>query len=256
MKIACCFRDAPLAAGFAEHLLREGLHPELHRHEFDLIRSLRQRGDIALALVQVGAESVREECILSWLRCRAGECAPVLLVAPHWTTGRMAAALEAGADDCMVRPFDFAEAVARIRALLRRTGPGRGRRAPLEVAGFVLDPTRLAAIDHGAAITLMPREFALAWLLFANVGRRLSHEAISVAVWGTDKDVAKRTIEQHVYKLRKKLNLGVTRGVVLRTTYGQGYRLDVCEPRPALPLPGPRPTLRPRWFEPEPGAAA
>jgi DNA-binding response OmpR family regulator len=256
MKIACCFRDAALASKFAERLVRNGLHPELHTHEVDLMRSLRRRADIALAVVQVGTCSKQEDGILSWLSCRAGESVPVLLVAPHWTAERIAAALEAGADDCMVRPFDFSEALARIRALMRRAGSAAAGRAPLEVAGFVLDPRRRAATDQGAAVALMPREFALAWLLFANVGRNLSLQAISMSVWGTDKDVAKRTLEQHVYKLRKKLNLGAARGVVLRTTYGQGYRLDVCEQRLAPALPDPRAAGRSRWLELGPGAAA
>jgi DNA-binding response OmpR family regulator len=71
----------------------------------------------------------------------------------------------------------------------------------------------------------------------------ISRETIGTSIWSSDSEVAGRTIEQHVYKLRKKLQLGVERGVSIRTAYGQGYRLELSgQQAGALPAgaePGP-----------------
>jgi len=68
----------------------------------------------------------------------------------------------------------------------------------------------------------------MAWLLFSNLGHYLTRKTISVAIWGVAEEIAGRTIEQHVYKLRKKLGLGTERGVTIRTAYARGYRLELC----------------------------
>jgi len=67
----------------------------------------------------------------------------------------------------------------------------------------------------------------------------ISRETIGMSLWSSDSEVAGRTIEQHVYKLRKKLQLGTERGVSIRTAYGQGYRLELLgQQAAASPFPG------------------
>ncbi|NRF68445.1 response regulator transcription factor [Aquincola sp. S2] len=233
MNIACCIRNEFLAAELPELLVRHGLDYELFRHEIALMRALRHRGGIDLVIVDVGNDSAMEAGVLSWLRSRIGETVPVLLLSSRWDAQRVADALEAGADDCIARPFDHQELIARVKAVLRRSGASDAGRTRAEVAGFVLDKRAGTLMDRGVPVTLTPREFALAWLLFSNAGARLSREAISLAIWGADKDIAGRAIEQHVYKLRRKIGLSPERGVVIRTTYAQGYRLEQCEVRHA-----------------------
>ncbi|ARU24610.1 fumarylacetoacetase (plasmid) [Ralstonia solanacearum] len=80
---------------------------------------------------------------------------------------------------------------------------------------------------HGAPIRLTAREFATAWLLFASSGAFLSRQQIACAVWGTEASIAERSIEQYVYKLRKKLCFGEATGVELKTVYSRGYQLTV-----------------------------
>jgi DNA-binding response OmpR family regulator len=123
------------------------------------------------------------------------------------------------------------ELLARIKAVLRRSGTACRARTRIEWAGFTLDRNEGSLLDRGQPVKLTPREFALAWLFFGSPGRCLGRDAIGLAVWGADKDVANRTIEQHVYKLRRKIKLGHSRGVVLRTSYGQGYRLEYSADR-------------------------
>ena len=78
----------------------------------------------------------------------------------------------------------------------------------------------------GAPVELTPREFTMAWLFFSSPGVFISRGTIGASIWSADSDVAGRTIEQHVYKLRKKLLFGVERRVIIRTSYSQGYRLE------------------------------
>jgi DNA-binding winged helix-turn-helix (wHTH) protein len=83
------------------------------------------------------------------------------------------------------------------------------------------------AID-GEEIALTPREFAMAWMLFSNAGKFLSRAQIASSVWGACEEVAGRSIEQHIYKLRKKLRLSGQGGANLKTVYALGYKLDLA----------------------------
>jgi len=241
--IACCTRDNFLASQLGELIAKEGFDCEHFKHEAALMRMLRHRGGIDLVIIDLGHDPAIEESVYSWLGCRSGEPMPVMLIAPHWHAQRVAAALDMGADDCVARPFDGIELIARMKAVLRRSGAASSAPERIERAGFVLLKNDGLMLDGGKPLELTPREFSLAWLLFANPGQRLSREAISLAIWGTDKDIANRTIEQHVYKLRKKIGLTAGRGVMIRTTYGQGYRLEMCDApvrRTVVPASTPR----------------
>jgi DNA-binding response OmpR family regulator len=227
--IACCIRDEELLAELPKLLEREGLDCEFFRSEAMLVRALRHRGGVDLVLIDVAADPLADESLFSWLSCRSGEVVPVVVLSSQWSAEQVVGALNAGADDCIVRPFDNAELVARMKAVLRRSGASNVSRTRIEVADIVLDKNDGTLIDRGTTVDLAPREFTLAWLFFSNPGARLSRQAISLAVWGLDKDIANRAIEQHVYKLRKKINLCSARGVTIRAAYAQGYRLELSD---------------------------
>jgi len=193
------------------------------------MRALHHGSGIDLVLLDAGHTPELEASVLTWLACRSADSVPVILVASHWSAQRVARALEAGADDCIARPLNPVECLARIRAVLRRSGTARRARTCIDLAGFTLDRARGTLKDRGIAVRLTPREFSLAWLFFSSPGERMARDAIGFAIWGAGKDIANRTIEQHVYKLRRKVPLNDDRGVVIRTAYGRGYRLDICE---------------------------
>jgi DNA-binding response OmpR family regulator len=227
VNIACCVPDrqsftqlqAVLArAGFAcEHFLSEALLLRaLRRHAFDLI------------LVDVGGTQPDKESLLSWLNCRIDEHMPVIMLSPPVAAEQVAFSLDAGADDFIEKPYEAIVLVARIHALLRRVNRKSVRRT-IALYDFVLDRGANSLQDRGLAIELTPREFTMAWLFFSTPGKYISREAISTAIWGVGSDIAGRTIEQHIYKLRKKLNLGSERGVMIRTAYTQGYRLELLD---------------------------
>jgi DNA-binding response OmpR family regulator len=139
-------------------------------------------------------------------------------------------ALEAGADDFIRRPCEPDLLVARLNAVLRRTNRSNGVvKRSIAMQGFTLDREAGVLLDRGVPVDLTPREFTMAWLFFSAPNTYMSRETISTSIWGVDSEITNRTIEQHVYKLRKKLSLGASRGIRIRTAYTRGYRLELCE---------------------------
>jgi DNA-binding response OmpR family regulator len=150
-----------------------------------------------------------------------------LLLSSTAEAGEIARALNAGADEFISRPCEPAVFIVRVRRLLRRPSPA----APpmIDVRGFTLNKTKATLLDRGVPVELTPRQFALAWLFFSSIGRMVSHHAIGTAIWGTGTSEVKHSIEQHIYKLRRKLRLGAARGVQIACAYTAGYYLERCD---------------------------
>lgn len=207
-------------------LERAGFSCERLQSETSLLRLVRRR-TYDLILIEMAIDDPDREGILSWMNCRFGESAPVIMMSAARSAELAALGLDSGADDFIVTPVEPIELVARVHAVLRRTNP-RSMRRVIELSGFSADREARSFSFQGTPIELTPREFTMAWLFFSTPGIYISRETIGSAIWGVDSEIAGRTIEQHVYKLRKKLELGLERGVMIRTAYSQGYRLELC----------------------------
>jgi DNA-binding response OmpR family regulator len=227
MRIACYIRCDNVFTEVHGVLARAGFECERFQSEIPLLRRLRRQA-FDLILVDTEGDPMDEKRIYSWLNCRTGETTPVVLLSSAYCARTIALSLEAGADDFISRPVDPDVLIARLHAVVRRTSRKTTRRV-VEMLEFTLDKDACRMLDRGVPVELTPREFAMAWLLFSSPGTFLSRETISVAIWGVECEIARHTIEQHVYKLRKKLNLGVERGVQIRTAYTKGYCLEVCD---------------------------
>lgn len=227
MRVACYIRNAEVYDEVREVLASAGFDCQRFKSEIPLLRAFR-REDFALILADTESDPVDEQMFYSWLNCRTHSTIPVVLLSSALDARSMALALNAGADDFINRPCAPEVLIARLRVVLRRsrpTVPG----GILNVRGFTLDKTTGRLLDQGRPVELTPREFSLAWLLFSCPGKFLSHHSISVAIWDVGDAIARHSIEQHVYKLRKKLNLSDARGVQIRSAYTMGYRLELCE---------------------------
>jgi DNA-binding response OmpR family regulator len=236
MNIAVYIRNEMFLDQVRQVLLRAGLKSEHFKTELTFMRGLR-RGNFDLILIDMATEPKDDDPIISWLNCRPVDLVPVLFTSPLRNPFMAAMLLNCGADDFISRPFEPIEFVARVHALIRRSRRDAGR-SSIELAGFALDREAVKFSYRGQPIELTPREFSIAWLLFSAPGIFISRETISVTIWNADSEIAGRTIEQHIYKLRKKLQLGPDRGVILRTAYNQGYRLEVMDKALAPPAPG------------------
>src|SRR5438093_580148 len=139
MNIACCIDDPVFGAKLADRLATEGFDCEMFDHEAAVLRALRHRRAIDLALFELGSDPAIEQGLPSWFDSHCEDHVPVMLVYSGWTAQRVALALEAGADDCIAKPVDVIELVARIKAILRRCRLPRRVIARAELAGFALD---------------------------------------------------------------------------------------------------------------------
>ncbi len=130
---------------------------------------------------------------------------------------------ELGADDYVTKPFSVRELVLRLRALLRRAGPGRPEERPREAVGPIrIDLEAHRCFVDDAEVQLTALEFKLLTTFMARLGRVQSREQLLQDVWEMSSEVETRTVDTHVKRLREKLGSGRD---LLETVRGVGYRL-------------------------------
>jgi len=147
---------------------------------------------------------------------------PVLMLTARDTIGDRVHGLDSGADDYLVKPFAFAELLARIRALLRREPALKG--TVLQVADLTLDSVSREVHRGGRAITLTTKEYSLLEFLMRHPNQSLTRATIAEHVWDYDFDNLTNIIDVHVFALRRKLDDG-HEVKLLQTVRGVGYRL-------------------------------
>ena len=203
-------------AGFSCHTYRlsKDLLFDLKRESFDLLIIDWLMPDVP------GIDVVRT------LRGQPGRQIPVLFVTARDSERDVIEALEAGADDYMVKPVRSGEMVARARALLRRTQPQAEVSRTFEFDRFRFDLRTGEAWNDGVAVELTQKEFQLAVLMLRNIGKPLSRGHIREMVWGRGSDVPSRTMDTHVSRVRSKLDLRPEHGFLLAPVYSYGYRLE------------------------------
>jgi DNA-binding response OmpR family regulator len=130
---------------------------------------------------------------------------------------------ELGADDYIVKPFNLAELSARIKAVLKRSGP-EARIERVESGTLVVDPSGHDAFIDGEKLSLTPREFALLHFLMSHPGQAFTREALLDRVWGPDAYVTPRTVDVHVRWLRTKIETDPESPKRIVTLRGLGYK--------------------------------
>jgi two-component system, OmpR family, KDP operon response regulator KdpE len=162
-----------------------------------------------------GVEVSRE--LRTWLD------APILILSAVGDEGEKVAALDAGADDYVTKPFGIEELLARLRAALRRAGPAGD--PVVEVGDLTVDLEKRAVSLRGEPVRLTPIEFSLLAFFARNEGRLLTHAAILRAVWGKAYERESHYLHVYVSQLRRKFEDDSARPRYLLTEPGAGYRL-------------------------------
>jgi DNA-binding response OmpR family regulator len=145
---------------------------------------------------------------------------PILMLTARGSERDRVTGLELGADDYLTKPFGVRELVARVGAILRRSG-GAADPAGYEDEELKIDARALRVFHRGTEVRLAKKEFELLWLLVRNKSTVVSRERILSEVWRMSDEIETRTIDAHVRNLRKKL--GSER---IATVVGFGYRYD------------------------------
>lgn len=151
---------------------------------------------------------------------------PILMLTALGTLEDRVSGLRLGADDYLVKPFEFEELLARLEALARRgERPLQAPRDVLTVDDLVLDTRTMRASRGGQALTLTARELALLELLMSAPGRLFSRERILATVWGLSEDPLTNVVDVYIRRLRSKVDEGHPRPLI-HTQRGLGYRLE------------------------------
>jgi DNA-binding response OmpR family regulator len=162
-------------------------------------------------------------------RVRAKSDLPILMLTARDDDIDKIIGLELGADDYLTKPFNPRELVARVKAILRRSRPGRGaldEAAPLHLGDVTIDPASREVTVGGHPATVRTKEFDLLQTLAEHRGRVLTREQLLSLVWGFDFLGQTRTVDVHIAHLRKIL---AGSRASIETVTGVGYKLVVAE---------------------------
>jgi DNA-binding response OmpR family regulator len=166
--------------------------------------------------------------VLSRLR-KAGNRMPVLILTARGEEADVLTGFDRGADDYVTKPFSTAELLARVRALLRRSGGGNGgERLAVERFGAVeVNPASGTVIRDGEPVTLTPKEFDLLVALLRRKGAVASRTELLGEVWEyANPDVETRTVDVHIAELRRKLEIDPANPRHIVTVRKKGYRIQ------------------------------
>ncbi len=134
-------------------------------------------------------------------------------------------ALNAGADDYIKKPLGKNELLARIDAIARRSGISNSDTV-IEVGAISIDLSSESISVNGSPVKMTPKDYKLAVCLLKNIGKMLSREYLLREVWGIDVPLNTRTVDVHVSRVRRSLNLVPENGYLVKTIYQHGYRLE------------------------------
>jgi two-component system phosphate regulon response regulator PhoB len=192
-------------------------------------------GDEALLLA---SEEIPDLVVLDWMiegtsgievcrrlrRDKTTAHVPIIMLTARGAEDDMIRGLETGADDYLTKPFSPRELIARVAAIMRRIRPALAGES-LSVGDLTLDATAHRVVRCGQPVSLGPTEFRLLKFFMEHPGRVFSRGQLLDAVWGTDSDIELRTVDVHIRRLRKGIEVDGAADPV-RTVRSAGYALE------------------------------
>jgi two-component system response regulator RegX3 len=196
-----------------EATLAEALRYNLEREGFRVIAAANGRTGLEMS----GFDLCR--------MLRSESNVPILILTARDSEADKVAGLELGADDYMTKPFSMRELISRVRAQLRRAGMfGPPVETVISGGEVELDPERHEARVRGELVEFTPKEFALLEALLSRKGRLVSRGLLIDEVWGSDYVGDAKTLDVHIKRLRKKIEVDPGKPLHLLTVRGLGYK--------------------------------
>ena len=161
--------------------------------------------------------------VLKWRRKDSN--VPVIMLTAKGETFDKVLALEIGADDYVVKPFEPKELLARVKAVMRRYSGEEPDNVVLNFPGLTIDANSYKVIYNGEEVKTPPKEFELLHYLASNKNKVFTRDQLLCEVWGYDYPGDSRTVDVHIKRLREKLNGG--EDWQLETVWGVGYKFEV-----------------------------
>jgi DNA-binding response OmpR family regulator len=161
--------------------------------------------------------------VLKWIRKQKET--PVIMITAKGDTFDKVLALELGADDYIVKPFEPKELLARVKAVLRRYSSENVKSEIIKLSDLSIDSTSYKVIYNGEEIKMPPKEFELLYYLANNKNKVFTREQLLCEVWGYEYPGDSRTVDVHIKRLREKLSSGEQWEI--ETVWGVGYKFEV-----------------------------
>ncbi len=215
VKLATALARGLTLSGYTADMVHDG-HSALER-----IFARHDEYDIVILDLMLPRLDGAEVCLT--LRER-GITVPILVLTAKQTVENKVNLLTIGADDYLVKPFAFAELVARLRAILRR--PKEVSREVLQTGSIVVDTATRAVTAGDATLELTRKEYAILECLVRHAGEVVDREVLLAKLWDHDFDPFSNVLDVHVKNIRKKLSAAKVESV-LQTVRGVGYRICV-----------------------------
>ncbi|MEO8901385.1 MAG: response regulator transcription factor [Polyangiaceae bacterium] len=209
-----------LAASLSRGLREEGFDVEVAPGGTSAVARSMSR-DLDAMILDLGLPDMDGTEVLRLMRSR-GLNMPVLVLTARESTASKVQALDAGADDYLVKPFAFAELLSRLRALLRRAAAPRW--APLAYGDLRLEPSTLVATVSGVEVKLSPREAEILALLLRRAEQTVTRPETWDGVFGYNFDPGTNVVDVHMAHLRSKISAS---RVQIETIRGVGYQLGL-----------------------------
>jgi two-component system, OmpR family, response regulator len=221
MRLLIAEDDAKLAGALARGLRNEGYAVDVAQDGEQAILHARvyDYDAIIMDVMMPGVDGIE---VCRSLR-EEGRWSPVLMLTARDGVRDRIGGLDAGADDYLVKPFDFGELVARVRALLRRGAPERP--AVLRVADLEVDPASRTVKRQGRRVELTAREFGVLEFLVRRAGEVVSRAELLDHVWDCNYEGSTNLVDVYVGYLRRKLEEPFGRPLI-RSVRGAGYVID------------------------------
>ena len=229
MRIAL-LEDDPDQAAQLQALLEQAGHTVHAFHRGRPLLNHLAHESYDLIVLDWGVPDLSGYDVLRTIRGQTVPHTPVLFLTNRDAEVDVVQALEAGADDFVVKPLRERELLSRIRALGRRAQERAATGEVLEAGPIRIDVTRREITRGGVPVELTPREFDVAVFFFRQPGKLVSRAHLMEIVWGRSSDASLRTVDTHVSRLRQALELEPAAGWQLSTVYGHGYRLERLNP--------------------------
>lgn len=192
----------------------QALLDALEQHQFDLFLLDWELPDINGPLVM---QHIRESRQLD---------TPIIFTTSRDSEDDIVSALNAGADDYLIKPIKQFEFLARIKANTKRANDEKPVNERIELPPYAFQTKSQQVFLHDQAIELSGKEFELAFYLFTHEGQLLERKDILSIVWQQEAELNTRTVDTHASIVRKKLKINADNGWRLKSIYGHGYRLE------------------------------
>ena len=215
MRLLIVEDDALLGAGLRAALGKWGFTVTWVRHGGAALDVLASEQFLAMVL-DIGLPDMNGLDVLRRVRAQ-GNKLPILILTARDTTQDKVTSLDSGADDYLVKTTDMEELVARLRALIRRSGRGGGL---LTVGPLSLDLDSRVLNLHGEPVNVSKREFEVLRVLMEGAGRVLTRAQLEQSLYGWNRSVDSNAVEVHIHNLRSKIGANI-----LKTVRGVGYTI-------------------------------